>query len=168
MIQYFYKPYSIKSCYKILVIFPVLYISMVSNLFSTGDQCHGRQIFHGRGRRQGIQDDSSDYISCAPNFISDPLGGYDRHLKSSGIRSQRLGNPCITSICFTYFIPSSLYLFPVLPVSLSSPHPSGNHQFVLCMYESVSLLLYSFVCFVFQVPHRSENIQYPYFSDQLH
>lgn len=36
MIQYFYKPYSIKSCYKILVIFPVLYISMVSNLFSTG------------------------------------------------------------------------------------------------------------------------------------
>ena len=116
MIQYFYKPYSIKSCYKILVIFPVLYISMVSNLFSTGDQCHGRQIFHGRGRRQGIQDDSSDYISCAPNFISDPLGGYDRHLKSSGIRSPKLRIPALGP-------PGSSYqgqLSVILPLSKNS------------------------------------------------
>ena len=36
-----------------------------------------------------------------------------------------------------------------------SPRPSGNHWFILCIYKSVSLLLYSFVLF-FRL-HISKN-----------
>ena len=32
-----------------------------------------------------------------------------------------------------------------------SPVPAGNHQCVLYVCESVSVLLYSFVCFIFQI-----------------
>ena len=45
-----------------------------------------------------------------------------------------------------------------------SPLPIGNHQFVLYICESVSVLLYSFVCFIFRIPHTSDNIQYLSFT----
>ena len=70
------------------------------------------------------------------HFISDASDGYDLHLKLSGISSQRLGNPCITSFCFTYFIPSSLYLLILLPClapfPLLSPVVTTN-LFSVCM-----------------------------------
>ena len=53
-----------------------------------------------------------------------------------------------TSIPYTYLAP------PSFPLS------TGNHLFVLCIYESVSFLLYSLVCCIFQIPHISDIIQY--------
>jgi len=83
------------------------------------------------------------------HFISDASGGYDLHLKSSGIGSRRLGNPCITSFCFTYFIPSGLYLLILLPClapfPLLSPVVTTN-LFSVCM----SLFLFCFIHLFFR------------------
>ena len=49
----------------------------------------------------------------------------------------------------------------VLPPSLT-PLPTGNH--FLCICEAVSVLLYSFIFFIFYIPNISENIQYFSFS----
>ena len=68
-----------------------------------------------------------------------------------------------------YFIHSSLYLF--VPYPYFAPHsiplPTGNSQFVSCICESVSVLLYTFVCFIFQIPHISD-IKHLAFSDLFH
>ena len=42
----------------------------------------------------------------------------------------------------------SLNLFHLFRLPLT-PLPSSNHQFDLCVYESVSVLFYLFLCFVF-------------------
>ena len=47
------------------------------------------------------------------------------------------------------FILNCKFTPPSLPhLFLSSPHPSGYHLFVLCVYESVSVILHLFICFL--------------------
>ena len=46
---------------------------------------------------------------------------------------------------------------------LSTPLSSGDHLFVLCICESVAVLLCLFICLIFQILNRSKNMQY--FSD---
>ena len=72
------------------------------------------------------------------------------------------------SLLLIYFIHSSLYLlipspYLALPFSL----PTGNYQFVCYICESVSDLLYSFICFIFQITHISDIKQYLSLSDFL-
>ena len=40
------------------------------------------------------------------------------------------------------------------------PLPTSNQQFVLCVCVSVSFLLYSLVCFIFQNPFVSDTMQH--------
>ena len=42
-------------------------------------------------------------------------------------------------------------------------HLAGDHYFVLCICESG--LLYTFICFIFQIPHINNILQYLSFSD---
>ena len=51
----------------------------------------------------------------------------------------------------TYFVTGSLYLLISLTHFFHSPTSflSGNHLFVLCIYDSVSVLLCLFICFAF-------------------
>ena len=58
------------------------------NLFGTKDQFCGRQFFHGPGVGGRFWEDSSTLISLCISFI---LLLHKPHLRSSGIRSQRLG-----------------------------------------------------------------------------
>ena len=54
------------------------------------------------------------------------------------------------SLLLTYFIHSSLYLLIPYPC-LACPSfslPVGIHSFVLCICESVSVLVYAFICFI--------------------
>ena len=62
----------------------------------------------------------------------------------------------ITSPWLVCFITDSLYfLIPFTYFTQSStPFPSGNHQFVLDIYDSASVLSDPFFCF-FQIPHTS-------------
>ena len=68
--------------------------------------------------------------------------------------------PCaIQYILVAYFINSNLcllipYSYLVIP---RFPLPTGNHQFVLYICESVSVLLYSFIRFISSIPHISDN-----------
>ena len=55
-------------------------------------------------------------------------------------------HPWHSSICNWMFVPLN---FPHLFHSFPYPLPSGNQPFVLCMCESISVLLYLFICFVF-------------------
>ena len=48
------------------------------------------------------------------------------------------------------------------------PLPTGNHQSVLCIYESAVFLFYSLACCMFQVPHIRDIIQYLSSSDLFH
>ena len=70
---------------------------------------------------------------------------------------------------FIYFTFSSLSL--LLPYSYLAlppfPLPTGYHEFVLCIYGSVSVLLHSFICFIFKIPYISDIIQYLSFSAWL-
>ena len=64
--------------------------------------------------------------------------------------------PCVVQyILVAYLTPNSLYL-PALS--------TGNRQFVLYICECASLLLYSLVCCIFQIPHISDIIEYLSFS----
>ena len=64
-----------------------------------------------------------------------------------------------------YFIHRSLYvLIPTLFCPVHFPHPTGNHQFVLCICESVFFVLYSLLCCIFQIQHIRDIIQYLSFS----
>ena len=76
----------------------------------------------------------------------------------------------ITFLYLAYFIPSSLYLLILYPNIAPPPTPSPvvATTFVLCIYESVSVLLYLFICFIFQIPHISNIIHYLYFSVLFH
>ena len=49
---------------------------------------------------------------------------------------------------------SSVAIFP-----LPSLSPTGNYQFILCISQSASFLLYSLVCCIFQVPHVNDIMQ---------
>ena len=57
---------------------------------------------------------------------------------------------------------------PLNPLHLFHPSlhplPSGNHQFLLCIYESISVLLCLFICFVFEILHVNEIVWYLSFS----
>ena len=66
----------------------------------------------------------------------------------------------ITTLLIIYFIAASLYLLISLTYFTHPPTalPTSNHQFVLHIYESVSVCcVYSFI---FEIPHISEIIQY--------
>ena len=60
----------------------------------------------------------------------------------------------LLSYLLLYYIYGSLYL--LIPYSYLAPTffplPTGNHQFALYICESVSVLYYSFLCFIFQIP----------------
>ena len=65
-----------------------------------------------------------------------------------------------------YFVTTDLYFWIFSPVSHPSKPPLiCNHWFVLCIYESPSVL---FVYFVIYIPHISEIIWYLSFSNLLH
>ena len=73
--------------------------------------------------------------------------------------------PCVVQCILVAYLPQAQQLLPLNPLRLSLallPFPlhTGNHSFVLCICESVSFVLYSLVCFIFQIPHISDNIQY--------
>ena len=59
-------------------------------LFRHQDWFHKRQFFHGQGGEGGFQDDSGAlHLLCTLLFL------YQLHLRSSDIRSQRLGTPIL-------------------------------------------------------------------------
>ena len=62
--------------------------------------------------------------------------------------------------------PKSLYLLiPFTYFTQSSTLPSsGNHQFVLCIYNSISVYVFVPLFHFFQIPHISEIIWYLSFS----
>ena len=65
------------------------------------------------------------------------------------------------SLCYT----NSLYTpltHPCVAFTPPAPH-TRNHQFVLCIYESASFLLYSLVCFTFRF-HVCDDVSYLFFS----
>ena len=53
----------------------------------------------------------------------------------------------------------AVHLFQLFCLPAPALLLSGNHQFVLCIYESVSILFCLSFCFVFWIPHRREIIQ---------
>ena len=64
-----------------------------------------------------------------------------------------LSSPCCLYISFLwliYFVTGSLYLLVSLTyfTHLPTPLPTGNHLFVLCIYDFVSVLLCLFFCFL--------------------
>ena len=65
----------------------------------------------------------------------------------------------ITSLWFIYIITRGLYL--LIPFTYFVPLPSGNHPFVLCIYESVSvstsLFLWAFVSFLRVLPNLEQR-----------
>ena len=64
----------------------------VPNLFGSSDQFHGRQFFHGPWGGGWFQDDSSALHLSHTLFL---LLLHQLHLRSLGIRSQRLGTPVL-------------------------------------------------------------------------
>ena len=80
---------------------------MVPNLFGTRDQLHGRQFFHGSGGRAWFRDDSNTLRLLCTLFLSLL---HQLHLRSSGIRSQRLGTP-VLSYCLIHICPTCVMLF---------------------------------------------------------
>ena len=71
------------------------------------------------------------------------------------------------SLCYTIYPCSSLILYvvvcvliscPLLPLSV--PLPTGNHWFVLSIYRSVSVLKYTFLCFIFFYFIYNDNVDY--------
>ena len=67
----------------------------IPNLFGTRDQFCGRQFFHEPGRGGWFQDDLSTLLSVHVLYTFFLLLLHRLHLKSSGIRSQRLGTPSL-------------------------------------------------------------------------
>ena len=67
----------------------------------------------------------------------------------------------ISSLGLFYFITGSLSLLTSLTYFShpTTPLPSGNHLFVLCIYDSVSVLCLFFFFFFLKIPHISEIIQ---------
>ena len=67
---------------------------MVSNNFGTRSLLHGRQFFHGPVRGVGL---GMMWMSCALHLLCTLflLLVYQFHLRSSNIRSQRLGTPAL-------------------------------------------------------------------------
>ena len=66
--------------------------TVIPNLFGTRDQFCGRQFFHGPGRGGWFQDELSTLHVLYTFFL---LLLHQLHLRSSGIRSQRLGTPAL-------------------------------------------------------------------------
>ena len=96
-----------------------LYVAAVPNLFGTSDQFHGRQFFHGPWGGGWFQDDSSAlHLSCTL-FL---LLLHQFHLRSSGIRSWRLGASALSKVCVLFSVWSStIKTLPLL---------CGNHQYI--------------------------------------
>ena len=67
---------------------PLSFRSAVPNLFDTRDQFRGGQFFYGLGERGMVRDDSSTLRLLHTSFL---LLLHQLHIRSSGIRSWRLG-----------------------------------------------------------------------------
>ena len=68
----------------------ILSFPVVPNFFSARDWFNGRQFFHGQGGEGRFQDDSRAlHLLCTLLFL------HQLHLRSSDIRSQRLGTPIL-------------------------------------------------------------------------
>ena len=64
----------------------------------------------------------------------------------------------------TYFITGSLYLLTPSLFYISPYFSSGNHQFVLCASESISVLFPVLSYFISKVPHVNKMVWYLSFS----
>ena len=58
---------------------------------------------------------------------------------------------CLTASNLFIFIFSSLYLLVLFIhfAPLCNPLPSGDHWFLLCIFQSISVLLYLLICYIF-------------------
>ena len=108
--------------------------ALVPNLFDTKDRFHGRQFFRRPGKGGWFQGDSNTlHLMCTLFLLL--LLIYQLHLRSSGIRSQRLGGtPVLEGLAESYRLlpPSTSHFsrpapssFP--PASCHCPSPSGGH-----------------------------------------
>ena len=87
--------------------------TVISNLFGARDQLCGRQVFPALRSGGWFQGDSSAvHLLCTLLLLL----LYQPHLRSSGIRSQRLETPAIIRSIF------HLFLFPNLPPDTSEIH----------------------------------------------
>ena len=75
--------------------------AVVYKLLGTRNQFCGRQFFHKRGRGWGWFWDVSSVLHLLCSLFLLVL--YQLHLRSSGIRSQRLGTPALFFIYFFFF-----------------------------------------------------------------
>ena len=76
--------------------------------------------------------------------------------------------PMTHLFCNQKFVPFNLPQLFLLSPTPTRLLPSGNHLFVLCIYDCVSVLLCLSICFIFQILHINDNIQYQSFSDLFH
>ena len=79
----------------------------IPNFFGTGDRFHGRQFFHGLRVGWGrFRDDSNALHLLCTLFL---LQLHQLHLRSSGIRSRRLGTPGLNHKLVDYCYSFVLY-----------------------------------------------------------
>ena len=73
---------------------------------------------------------------------------------------QYIHSPFISYPWLIYFASEDLYILISLIYFFPPPAPlfPSNHLIILCVYNSVSALLYLFTCFAFQMPHKNEII----------
>ena len=94
-------------------------LPVVPNLFGSSDQFHGRQFSHGPWGGGWFQDDSSAlHLSCTLFRLL----LHQFHLRSSGIRSWRLGASALSKVCVLFSVWSStIKTLPLL---------RGNHRYI--------------------------------------
>ena len=83
------------SCFSFVYLFLSYINAAVPNVFGIRDWIHGRQFFRWLGLGGRFQDDSRALRSLCTLLL---LLLYQLHLRSSAIRSQRLGTPLLTDI----------------------------------------------------------------------
>ena len=78
-------------------------------------------------------------------------------------RGRSLHFPAVQYIFVAYLFYKQQFV-SLNPISLSwpfpYPSPPGNHYFFFYICDSLSFLLYSFICFIFQILHKSDSILY--------
>ena len=118
-------------------------ILVVPNLFGTRDKFLGRQFFHGSGGRAWFWDDANTLRLLCILFLSLL---HQLHLRSSGIRSQRLGTP-VLSYSLIHICPTGIMLFFPLPLCLLLS------IFIIPFLHSIGLVVILFLNFSFIAYH---------------
>ena len=99
--------------------------TVVPNLFGTRDRFPGRQCFHGLGVGMWFQDDSSAlHLLCTLFLLLHQL-----HLRSSGIRSRRLGTPVLRGDLSLFDAFIICYFSPIL-TSQPKTHDSRSYLYI--------------------------------------